>query len=210
MRFRRRRSLFPRLSRRPSPEEAAPLKGQLWTRSERNLKEPDVHPMRRVVAAAVAVAEGALLGWLWFGPALAVTSVDISGAHHLTAAEVAAAVGLSGGGSVLAVDGESDRHHLLDQVWVRTATVDPQLDGTVVVRISEWQPIAAYHAGGSKHYFLLSSQAMVLGPAAAAGALVDIQGPAGADPPSRAQTLDTSLPTALANLPRGGPALNRP
>src|SRR3989442_13638618 len=148
MRFRRRRSLLPRIRSRPNQEEAAPLKGQLWTRSERNLKEPDVHPMRRVVAAAVAVAEGALLGWLWFGPALAVTSVDISGAHHLTAAPVAAAVGLSGNGSVLAVDGESDRHHLLAQVWVRTATVDPQLDGTVVLRISEWQPIAAYHAGG--------------------------------------------------------------
>src|SRR5229473_3456754 len=176
MRFRRRRSLLPRINRRPSPEEGAPLKGQLWTRSERNLKEPDVHPMRRIVAAAVAIAEAALLGWLWFGPALAVTSVNISGAHHLSAAQVAAAAGLSGTRSVLAVDGESDRHHLLDQVWVRTATVDPQLDGTVVVLISEWQPIAAYHAGASKHYFLLSSQAMVLGPAATAGALVNIQG----------------------------------
>ncbi len=120
---------------------------------------------------------------------------------------MAAAVGLSGGGSVLAVDGESDRHHLLDQVWVRTATVDPQLDGTVVVRISEWQPIAAYHAGGSKHYFLLSSQAMVLGPAATAGTLVDIQGPAGADPRIGAQALDTTLLTALVNIQRGFPAL---
>src|SRR5260370_25525914 len=207
VRLSRRRSLLPRLSRRPSPEEAAPLKGQLWARSERNLKEPDVHPMRGGVAGAVAVGEGALLGWLWLGRGLAVTSVDISGAHHLPAAQVAAAVGLSGGGSVLAVDGESDRHHLLDQVWVRTATVDPQLDGTVVVRISEWQPIAAYHAGGSKHYFLLSSQAMVLGPAAAAGALVDIQGPAGAGPRIGAQALDTTLLTALVHIPRGFPAL---
>src|SRR5260370_28802333 len=95
VRFRRRRSLLPRLSRRPSPEEAAPLKGQLWTRSERNLKEPDVHPMRRVVAASVAVAEGALLGWLWFGSALAVTSVDIAGAHHLLAPPVPGAAGLN-------------------------------------------------------------------------------------------------------------------
>jgi cell division protein FtsQ len=207
MRFRRRRSLLPRLSRRPSPEDAAPLKGQLWTRSERNLKEPDVHPMRRIVAAVVAVAECAVLGWLWFGPALAVKYVDISGAHHLTAAQVAAAAGLSGNASVLAVDGESDRHHLLDQVWVRTATVDPQLDGTVVVRISEWQPIAAYHAGSSKHYFLLSSQAMVLGPAATAGTLVDIQGPAGVDPRIGAQALDPTLLTALVNIQRGLPAL---
>jgi cell division septal protein FtsQ len=108
---------------------------------------------------------------------------------------------------VVAVDGESDRHHLLDQVWVRTATVDPQLDGTVVVRISEWQPIAAYHAGASKHYFLLSSQAMVLGPAATAGTLVDVQGPAGADPRIGAQALDPTLLTALVNIQRGFPAL---
>ena len=207
MRFRRRRSLLPRISRRPSPEDAAPLKGQVWTRSERNLKEPDVHPMRRVVAAVVAVAECAVLGWLWYGPALVVKFVDISGAHHLTAAQVAAAAGLSGNRSVLAVDGESDRHHLLDQVWVRTATVDPQLDGTVVVRISEWQPIAAYHAGPSKHYFLLSTQATVLGPAATAGTLVDIQGPAGADPRIGAQALDPTLLTALVNIQRGFPAL---
>ncbi len=163
--------------------------------------------MRRIVAAAVAIAEAALLGWLWFGPALAVTSVNISGAHHLSAAQVVAAAGLSGTRSVLAVDGESDRHHLLDQVWVRTATVDPQLDGTVVVLISEWQPIAAYHAGASKHYFLLSSQAMVLGPAATASALVDIQGPAGADPRIGAQALDPTLLTALVNIQRGFPAL---
>src|SRR2546425_2647220 len=207
MRFRRRRSLLPRVGRRPSPEDAAPLKGQLWTRSERNLKEPDVHPMRRVLAAVLAVAECAVLGWLWFGPALAVKSVDISGAHHLTAAQVAAAAGLSGDRSVLAVDGESDRRHLLDQVWVRTATVDPQLDGTVVVRISEWQPIAAYHAGTAKRYFLLSSQAMVLGPATSAGTLVDIQGPAGGDPRIGAQPIDAMLLTALINIQRGFPAL---
>jgi cell division septal protein FtsQ len=199
--------LLPRLSRRPSPEEAAPLKGQLWTRSERNLKEPDVHPMRRVVAGVVALAECAVLGWLWFGPALAVKSVDIAGAHHLTAAQVAGAAGLSGNRSVLAVDGESDRHHLLDQVWVRTATVDPQLDGTVVVRIGEWQPIAAYRAGPSKHYYLLSTQATVLGPAASPGTLVDIQGPAGADPRIGAQALDPTLLTALVNIQRGFPAL---
>ncbi|HEX9099056.1 MAG TPA: FtsQ-type POTRA domain-containing protein [Candidatus Dormibacteraeota bacterium] len=195
------------MSRRPSPEEAAPLKGQVWTRSERALKEPDVHPMRRILAAAVALAECVVLGWLWFGPAMAVKSVDITGAHHLTAAQVAEAAGLSGNRSVLAVDGESDRHHLLDQVWVRTATVDPRLDGTVVVRISEWQPIAAYHAGSSKRYFLLSSQAMVLGPAASAGALVDIQGPPGTDPRIGAQALDPTLLTALVNIQRGFPAL---
>ena len=207
MRFRRRRSLLPRIRPRPNQEEAAPLKGQLWTRSERALREPDVHPLRRAAAALVAVAECVLLGWLWFGPALSVRSVDISGAQHLTAADVAAAAGLSGSQSVLAVDGEADRQRLLGQVWVRTATVDPQLDGTVIVHISEWQPIAAYHAGASKHYYLLSSQATVLGPAATAGTLVDIQGPAGPDPRIGAQAIDPVLLTALVNIQRGFPAL---
>jgi cell division septal protein FtsQ len=195
------------MSRRPTPEEAAPLKGQLWTRSERALREPDVHPLRRALAAAVAMAECALLAWLWFGPALAVRSVDITGAHHLTSTQVASAAALNGPGSVLAVDGESAQQHLLAQVWVRAATVVPGLDGTVAVRISEWQPVAAYHAGPSKRYFLLSSQAVVLGPAATAGTLVDIQGPAGQDPKVGAQAIDPALLTALVNIQRGFPGL---
>ena len=207
MRFRRRRSLVPRIRQRPNQEDAAPLKGQLWTRSERNLKEPDVHPLRRALAALVAVAEIALLGWLWFGPALAIRSVDITGAHHLTAAQVAGAAGLNGGGSVLAVDGLSDRQRLLRQVWVRTASVDAALDGSVAVSVSEWQPVAAYHAGATKKYFLLSTQAMVLGPATSVGTLVDVQGPAGADPKVGAQAIDPTLLTALVNIQRGFPAL---
>ncbi|OLC65158.1 MAG: hypothetical protein AUG06_06505 [Actinobacteria bacterium 13_1_20CM_2_65_11] len=207
MRFRRRRSLLPRIRSRPNQEEAAPLKGQLWTRSERALKEPDVHPLRRALAVVVAAGECALLGYLWFGPALAVRSVDVSGAHHLTASQVTSAAGLEGNRSVLAVDGETDRQRLLGQVWVRTALVDAQLDGTVVVRISEWQPVAAYHAGTAKRYFLLSSQAMVLGPATSAGTLVDIQGPAGGDPRIGAQPIDAMLLTALINIQRGFPAL---
>lgn len=183
------------------------MKGQLWTRSERALKEPDVHPLRRIIAVGVAAGECALLDWLWFGPAIAIRSVDISGAHHLTSSQVATVAGLSGGGSVLAVDGESDRQRLLAQVWVRAASIQPQLDGTVVVSISEWQPVAAYHPGAVKRYFLLSSQAMVLGPATSAGTLVDIQGPAGPDPKSGAQALDPTLLTALVNIQRGFPAL---
>src|SRR5260370_35983310 len=111
MRFRRRRSLLPRISRRPSPEEAAPLKGQLWTRSERNLKEADVHPMRRIVAAAVAIAGAALLGWLWFGPALAGTAVNISGAPPPSAPQGVVGAGARGPRAGLPAGGESDRQH---------------------------------------------------------------------------------------------------
>src|SRR5260370_10452716 len=113
MRFRRRRSLLPRIGRRPSPEEAAPLKGQLWTRSESNLREPDVHPMRRIIAAAVAAGECALLGWLWLGPRMAVESGGISRAPHLTSAQVASGAGPGGSRSGLRVRGESELQHPL-------------------------------------------------------------------------------------------------
>jgi cell division septal protein FtsQ len=206
MKTRRRRSALPRPDWRGGLESTEPLKGQLWTRSERALREPDVRWTWRVLAAVVAVAECAVLAWLWFGPAFPVQRVDIAGAHHLTSAQVKAAAGL-GGGSVLSVDGETARQHLLQQTWVRTATVDPQLPGTVVVHISEWEPVAAFHAGPSKKLFLLSDQAVVLGPASKAGGLVDVQGPAGPDPRVGDRPIDATLLTAMVNIQRGLPAL---
>jgi hypothetical protein len=210
MKTRRRRSVLPRPDWRGGLESSEPLKGQLWTRSERALREPDVRWTWRALAGVVAVVECAALVWLWFGPALAVQKVEIAGAHHLTSAQVRAAAGLAGGGSVLSVDGEADRQHLLQQTWVRTATVDPQLTGTVVVHISEWEPVAAFHSGPSKKLFLLSDQAVVLGlatTAGAAGSLIDVQGPAGPDPKVGDRPIDAALLTAMVNIQRGLPGL---
>jgi cell division septal protein FtsQ len=207
MRLRRRRSLRQRLDWRRGLEQTEPLKGQVWTRSEQSVREPGVHWAWRSLAAGAAVAECALLAWLWFGPALSVQSIYIDGAQHMTRAQVARAAGLAGETSVLSVDGESARQHLLNQTWVRTATVDPQLPGSVVIRVSEWQPIAAYHAGKSTKVFYMSDQAIVLGPATATGTLVDVQGPAGSDPRVGDHPLDAQLLTALVNIQRGLPAL---
>ncbi|HEY4887514.1 MAG TPA: FtsQ-type POTRA domain-containing protein [Candidatus Dormibacteraeota bacterium] len=207
MRFRRRRSLVPRLDWRRGIEQTEPLKGQLWTRSEQALREPDVRWAWRALAVAVAVAESAALAWLWFGPALTVQTVIVDGAQHMTRTQVARAAGLADGASVLSVDGESDRQRLLNQTWVRTATVVPQLPGTVLIRVSEWQPIAGYHAGKSGKLFFLSDQAIVLGSASTEGTLVDVQGPAGADPRVGDRALDAQLLTALVNIQRGFPAL---
>jgi len=207
MKFRRRRSLMPRVDWRGGLEHTEPLKGQLWTRSEQSLREPDVNWSWRGLAVGAAVAEVALLAWLWFGPALAVQTIDVVGAQHMTRAQVARAAGLAEGASVLSVDGESDRQRLLNQTWVRTATVLPQLPGVVLVQVSEWQPIAGYHAGKSGKLYFLSDQAVVLGPASPTGPLVDVQGPAGADPKVGDRALDVQLLTALVNIQRGLPGL---
>src|SRR5258708_37025408 len=106
MGFRRRRSLFSARPRR-GLEQSEPLKGQVWTRSEQSVREPGVHWAWRGLAAGAAIAECALLGWLWFGPALAVQTVAVDGLQHMTRAQVARAAGLGGTTSVLSVDGGS-------------------------------------------------------------------------------------------------------
>src|SRR5207249_9956644 len=67
----------------------------------------------------------------------AVRTVEVTGAHHMTARQVAGAAGVSGGGSIISIDGQSAEQRLLSQVWIRAATVQPQLPGTVIVQVSE-------------------------------------------------------------------------
>ncbi len=207
MKLRRRRSILPRVGWRRDLEASEPLKGQLWTRSEKSLREPDVHWTRRAVAMGVAVALCAVLGWLWFGPALSVTTVQVTGAQHLTSAKITQMAGLGGGASVLSVDAEADRLKLLNQTWVQGATVIPQLPGSVLVEISEWQPVAVYHSGTNTSLFLMSDQAVILAPAPSAAGLVDVQGPSGADPKVGSRPVEQVLLTALVNMQRGFPAL---
>ena len=213
MRLRRRRSLssistlIPKIGSRRGLESSEPLKGQLWTRSERSLREPDVHWSLRAIALTAAVAEIALLGWLWFGPALAVRTVTVAGAQHLTNEQVAKAAGLANTQSVLSVDGGADREHLLAQIWVQNATVEPQISGSVLVTITEWRPVAVYHSGKATTLYLMSDQAAILGPASSGGGLVDVQGPSGPDPKIGDRPIDQALLTAMVNMQRIIPTL---
>jgi cell division protein FtsQ len=174
-------------------------------RAEREPREPDVYLGWRVLAAGVALLEAVLLGWLWFGPALKVNTMDVVGASHMSVSQVAKAAGVTDGSSIISVDGIAGRERLLNQVWVRTATVQPKLPGTVRIQVSEWQPVAVYHAGTSSKKFWLSSQAVVLGQAPSSGGLLEVQGPAGGDPRVGERPLDPQLLTALVNIQRALP-----
>jgi len=207
MKFRRRSSVLPRAPWPNGLERTEPLRGQLWTRSERALREPDVHWARKVIAAAAAGIEIAVLVYLWFGPALTLHNVQVIGARHMTSSQIAHAAGLSGDGSVISVDGEMAKQRLLNQVWIRSAKVMPQLPGTVLVQVSEWEPVASYHAGPSTKLYLLSSQAIVLGTTTSSAGLVDVQGPTGSDPRVGDRALDAQLLTALVNMQRAFPTL---
>jgi cell division protein FtsQ len=207
MKIRRRNSVLPKIPGLNSLERTEPLRGQLWTRSESALREPDVHWAWRALAALTAVAEIALLAWLWGGPLLSVRTVEVYGTHHLTARQVGDAAGIVDGASIVSVDAQAAQERLLQQVWVRTATVQPQFPSTVVIRISEWQPIAVFHTGTSTKLFWLSDQAVVLGSTPNAAGLVQIQGPAGNDPRAGDRAIDPQLLTALVNMQRLMPTL---
>lgn len=207
MRLRRRSSAMRRPSWPKGIERTEPLRGQLWTRSEAALREPDVRGAWRGLATVAAALEIGLLAWLWFGPAMAVHSIEVTGARHLTSSQLAQYAGLQAGGSVLSVDGISAQQRLEAQVWVRSATVRPQLPGTVVVQVSEWQPVAVYHAGTSKKLYWMSSQAVILGSSANGGGLLDVQGPAGGDPHAGDRVLDPQLLTVVVNMQRAMPTL---
>jgi cell division septal protein FtsQ len=197
-------------SRAPWPEgleRTEPLQGRTWTRPERPQRRRDAAVGWRALAVVVAGLEIGLLVWLGFGQALELRSIQVTGTHHMTAAQVARAAGLSSGSSVLSVDGVAAEQRLLDQVWIRTATVQPQLPGTVVIHVTEWQPVAAYHAGASTRLFLLSDQSVILGPTSSAGTMIVIQGPAGSDPRAGDRPLDPQLLTALVNIQRDLPSL---
>ena len=209
MSFRRRDSTM-----QPAPwpeglQRTEPLGGRQWTRPDRPQQRPREAASLgwRALAVLAAGLEIGLIAWLWFGQALTVRSIEVSGAHHMTAAQVAHAAGVGGGASVLSIDGASAEQRLLEQVWIRTASVHAQLPGTVVIQVTEWQPVAVYHAGASTRLFSLSNQAVVLGPAAGAGALLVIQGPAGGDPRVGDRPLDPQLLTALVNIQRDLPSL---
>ena len=207
MKFRRRSSILPRAPWPRGVERTEPLRGQLWTRSEKALREPDVGWRWRALAIGAAVIEAIVLVWLWFGPLLAVGTVRVLGAQHMTAEQIAAAAGVNHDPSVISVDGQAAHNHLLEQVWVRTASVQPQLPGTVVIEVSEWQPVAVFHSGESKSLFLLSSEGVVLGATTTSGGLVDVQGPAGNDPRAGEKPLDPQLVTAMVNIQKAMPTL---
>ena len=201
----------PTVSPAPWPQglhRTEPLNGRTWVRRERPQRQREPAALGwRALAVVTAGLEIGLLVWLWFGQALTVHSIEVGGAHHMTAAQVARAAGVNGGSSVLSIDGDAAEQRLLGQVWIRTASVHAQLPGTVVIQVTEWQPVATFHAGGSTRLFLLSNQSVVLGPAASAGSLLVIQGPAGGDPHVGDRPLDPQLLTALVNIQRDLPTL---
>ena len=95
--------------------------------------------LRRLVGAALLLAQVGLLAALLTAPGFRVHTVDVTGDHLLSRAAVLAAARVPQS-SLFTVDGEAIRSRIARLPWVRSATVTTQLPSTVQVAVTEWQP----------------------------------------------------------------------
>jgi cell division protein FtsQ len=120
-----------------------------------------------LIAAAVAVAFGGP-AWLWRSGRIATAIVDgtrsllawsadigltvqdvtLEGRTHTLRRHVVAAIGLRRGDPLFGFDPGAIRSRLVALPWVREATVQRQLPGTVRVRIVERLPLALWQRNG--------------------------------------------------------------
>lgn len=119
---------------------------------------------RRIAAAVLAVVAliGAAVGAV-YSPLLAVDRIDVSGADHLSAAQVATASGISRGDRIVSVDLAAARHRVERLGWVRAARVERVWPDTVTIRVTERSPVATVEADGRR--LLIAAGGVVVGPA---------------------------------------------
>ena len=196
-------------SRRPGRRPAPRRRGRAGPPPEQDPRPaaPEhVKPVRRTVAAALAVLEITGLVVLILSPPFQVSDVAVSGARHASPQQVAEASGIRPGSSVFTVNGAAVRQHLDSAVWIRSSQVTSQLPGRVEIAVDEWQPVAVFQARQGGAVFL-DEQGRILGPAGGgAAALPQIQGPA-SDLTAGRRAIDPRLLRPLVNVARGLPDL---
>jgi cell division protein FtsQ len=136
---RRRRSLLPRLRRIAllavvALLVAAGYAGFILTHS----------PEGRVWLAGAgdqALAASAVLG-------LVVREIDVEGRETTDAATIMAALAADRGTPILAVSPSRAKQQLESLPWVRSATIERRLPGTLIVRLSERHPLAVWQHDG--------------------------------------------------------------
>jgi cell division protein FtsQ len=124
--------------------------------------------------------------WLFSADVLVVERVDLTGHRNLSRGEVEALLEGIHGQRMLTIDLDTWRLRLLGSPWVADVAIRRRLPGTVVVAITERQPIGIARLG--VEVFLIDR----------AGAIIDTYGPKYAD-------LDLPLVAGLRARPAGHP-----
>jgi cell division protein FtsQ len=126
-------------------------------------------PRRKVVlraAVGVPVVLAALGAGGWWTSTTSVFSahrIQVTGASHLSRAEVLRAAGVNGATNVMWTPTSTIASSLEASPWVASATVTRDLPSTLRIRITERTPASAVLVGST--WFLVAGDGTVLGPA---------------------------------------------
>ena len=81
---------------------------------------------------------------------LVVADIDVEGRETTDAATIMAALGAARGTPILAVSPSRAKDQLESLPWVRSATIERRLPGTLFVRLVERRPLAVWQHGGKQ------------------------------------------------------------
>ena len=104
------------------------------------------------IALIVGVSVTAALGarrYVTTTPRFAVKEIEVSGNARRSPDDVAAAAGIAKGENVFALDLERARAHLLEDPWIREASIGRRLPGTIRVQVTERDAAAIVALGDS-------------------------------------------------------------
>ena len=111
------------------------------------------------VGAALVVA-GAGYG-IWRSPWLKLEAVQVTGAHHATAAEVVAAAGLHRGTRLTSISSAAVSARVRTLAWVEQATVTHVLPSRIRIAVRERTPAVVVSSAGRS--YLVDASGVVLG-----------------------------------------------
>lgn len=114
-----------------------------------------------ILAALVAAAD-----WFWNSPWLKLKTVQVSGIHHTTKAQVLGVAALVDGTRLTAISSATVAHRVDRLPWVKAARVTHVLPSTIRIAVTERVPVAIVQATGRS--YLVDAQGAVL--AAGSGA----------------------------------------
>jgi cell division protein FtsQ len=168
---------------------------------DKRFRRPDIRPGTRrlgrlvfrtaltgVLLAALGIAGVWAVARAADSPLFAVTRIDVTGNHRLSAAEVQGLVSGLRGESILRADFEVYRKRVMDSPWVAGVSLWRYLPSTVEVRVVERVPLAI--ARLHEQLYLVDTTGMI----------IDQFGPAYAD-------LDLPIVDGLMRAPARGAAL---
>ena len=136
---------------------------------------------RAVLARLAVVLTIAVLVWAAFwSPLLHVRSIKVSGAEHTNARQIAEAAGVDQGDNLLLLSTAEIVRRTETLPWVKRATVDRKLPGTLRVRIVERKPALDLSLGDRR--WTIDASGRVLEAGAAPGSRPVLAGFDAADP----------------------------